>query len=134
MQHEHKHGENCNHDHGHGNEVEKEKNPKFLEYLDKNLKDFSYLQKENKIMRFDDFIEFYKISLIWNKLLFADRKAQFLKNRRTLMRDEDLQAYKMMCMEQQNEDAECLQGIIDTMLERVGLSEQEFQKCLMHHF
>jgi hypothetical protein len=90
------------------------------------LKDYSYLEKENKIMRFEDFIEFYKISLIWNKILFADRKASYLEKRRILMRDDDMQAYKVMCMEQQNEDAECLQGIIDTMLERVGLTEQEF--------
>ena len=67
----------------------------FEEYMDKNLKQHAD-PLEPKI-DFEAFSEIYKISLMWNKILFSDQKRQFLNHRRALLSKGKLEEYGKLC-------------------------------------
>ena len=41
--------------------------------------------------------------------------------------------YKIVCLKTQQADEFCLQDVLDAMLNRIKMENEEFQKSLMHH-
>ena len=109
----------------------------FQKYLDTGLnydlkKDV--LDVDGSLMKFDFFLEFQKQAYMWNRILFAPTKKQLLAERRTLMATgADPARYKLLCITVGTQDEMCLQGVLNKMLDKISLTDEDFQKSLLRH-
>jgi len=90
---------------------------------------------DDKFLKFEFFLDFYRQSMMWNKILFCEQKRDQIKLRRQLIKKGPIQNkdYQVNCIRMQHADETCLQDILDAMLNRVKISNEEFQQSLMHH-
>ena len=83
---------------------------------------------DDSFLKFEFFLDFYKSSMMWNKILFLDHKIGFVSKRRSLMVNGVISntEYKLICLKIQQADETCLQDILDAMLNRISMENDEF--------
>lgn len=92
------------------------------------------LDVDGSLMKFDFFLEFQKQAYMWNRILFAPTKKQLLAERRTLMATgADPARYRVLCIQVQTQDEMCLQGVLNKMLDKISMTDEDFQKSLLRH-
>ena len=90
-------------------------------------------------MLFDYFLKTYESALAWNKALFEEAKLDFANKRRDLIKSQpEIEGktsveYKSICQKMQLNDEDCLQSVIDSILTRIGMSDGDFQRSILHH-
>lgn len=109
----------------------------FLQFLDTN-DIFKYGKQQimdDKFLKFEFFLDFYRQSMMWNKILFLEQKKDQTKIRRQLIRKDVIKnkEYQYNVLKMKQADEACLQDILDAMLKRIDMSNEEFQQSLMHH-
>lgn len=71
---------------------------------------------------------------MWNRILFAPEKKRLLTERRGLMATgADPARYRALCVAVQTQDEMCLQEIINKMLEKISMTDEDFQRSLIRH-
>lgn len=91
---------------------------------------------DGQYLKLEFFLDFYRASMMWNKIIFSDQKSKLVKARREAASQGGWvknQSYKQICLKIQATDEAILQDVLDAMLSRIKMENEEFQRSLMHH-
>ena len=106
----------------------------FDKYIDENLEDPNNNKDEVGHLTFDYFIKVYKTALIWNRVKFANRKAELVEQRRKALKNDDMAGFRQAHFDIGTADEQCLQDVLEEILVRINLDDKHFQESLNFHF
>ena len=83
---------------------------------------------------FDYFLKVYKTALIWNRITFAEKKAELMAKRREALKKGQTGKYHKFIQLIQDCDEACLQDVVEEILKFIGMTDKQFNDSLSFHF
>lgn len=80
-------------------------------------------------LTFDYFIKVYKASMIWNRILFADKKKDLVSRRRTAIKNKDMDEYKAVLQTTNQLYEESLSEVLSKILGEIKLTKELLQNA-----
>ena len=102
------------------------------EYVEEHLASLDDKDKsiDGELITFTYFLKIYKAALVWNRVKFAKKKGDLVKQRRKALKEDDMTAYRQACLSMKEMDEVCLQDVLEEILEQIELGEQKFNDAL----
>ena len=102
--------------------------------LDDDLDELGSLElDENGRIKFEQFLKIFQICSFYGKTQFAERKKQLIAQRREALKAGDEKKYEEIVMNTVQEEEMLVQTKLMQIIDRLGISEQEFQMNTMYH-
>ena len=87
----------------------------------------------NGMLKFEYFLKIFQICSYYGKTTFAKQKKEFIKQRRDALLSGDTKKYEQIVMEMTQREEMLIQAKLMEIIEKIGLSEQDFQRNTMYH-
>jgi len=102
--------------------------------LESDLEQLGALQLDaNGRIEFAQFLKIFQICSFYGKTQFNARKKEMVAKRRQAFKAGDESTYEQLVMQMTQEEEMLVQSKLQEILERLGVSEQEFQQSTMFH-
>lgn len=88
---------------------------------------------ENGKLDFEYFLKIFQICTVYGKTQFAERKREYIAQRRQALKDGDEKKYEEIVIMMTQEQEQLVQTKLFEIIEMIGISEQEFQENIMYH-
>jgi len=85
------------------------------------------------MMKFDYFLKIFQICSFYGKSQFSEKRKEYIEQRRQALQDDDDKKYEAIVMRMTQEEEMLVQNRLLEIIEKLGLSEQEFQRNTMYH-
>ena len=109
----------------------KDKDQFFDEYLEEHLDDAKdHIVEGTGMIDFDYFLKVYQTAMIWNRVRFADKKKVLTDVRRQALKNDQMERYRDINIQMGELDEACLQDVLEDILEKIGLTEKQFNECM----
>jgi len=82
------------------------------------------------LITFEFFLKVYKTSIVCNRVKFQKKKEDFIAKRRKALKQNDMTAFRQQMMNIGEADEQCLQDVLEEVLETIGIGEEEFKETL----
>lgn len=89
-----------------------------------------------RVLKLDYFEVVFKSVFFWKKMRFEDIKEVFYKQRREILfasGGPDMLAYRNINRHLDNLEGQCMQEVVNAILGKIGLSEDEFSDSVDHY-
>ena len=103
-------------------------------YLQDNLEDASDHFDQVGYLTFEYFLKVYKTALIWNRITFAQKKAELIAKRRDALKKNQMEKYHKLIQLIADCDEACLQDVVEEILKFIGMTDKQFNDSLQFHF
>lgn len=90
------------------------------------------LDEEGRI-KFEQFLKIFQVCSFYGKTNFQEQKKKMVQARREALKSGDEQAYSGIVMQMTQQEEMLIQSKLQQILEKLGISEQEFQQNTMYH-
>jgi len=103
--------------------------------LDEDLEKLGPIELEEGtgMMKFDYFLKIFQICSFYGKTQFAAKRKDYIDQRRQALKDNDDKKYEQIVMQMTQEEEMLVQNKLMEIMDRIGISEQEFQRNTMYH-
>lgn len=102
--------------------------------IDEDLDQLGEPQYEpNGMLRFDYFLKVFQICSFYGKNQFNIKKRELITQRRLALADNDDKKYEQIVMDMTQQEEMLIQSKLMEIIEKIGLSEQDFQRNTMYH-
>ena len=99
-------------------------------YIEEELEDPRQGRDALGVITFEYFLKLYKTALIWNRVQFAEKKKLLITQRRKALQNNDMDSFRKCFLDMVSEDEKCLQGVLEEILDKISLSDNEFKETL----
>lgn len=82
------------------------------------------------LISFEYFLKVYHTAIVWNRVKFEKQKKDLIAKRRQAMKNKDMTKYRQVCMDIGTQDEQCLQDVLEEILEKLEISEEQFKQAL----
>jgi hypothetical protein len=92
-------------------------------------------QNSDKILKFDYFVLLFKSIFFWKKMRFQPIKEALYQRRREVyfgQTEPNMDAYKLLVKQEEALEAQCMQEVLDSILQKLGMPEEVFNKNVEH--
>ena len=104
------------------------------EDLEAHLEELGPLEVDDSgIIKFNYYLKILQISMYYGKKEFAPKKKDYIKSRREALDGNDEKKYENIVIQMQQEEDQLFQSRLNTICERIGLSQEEFMRTSMIH-
>jgi hypothetical protein len=104
------------------------------ETLDADLEQLGPLELDmNGRIEFRQFLKIFQICSFYGKTQFAEKKKQYVAQRREALRANDLRLYEEIVQKMTQEEEMLVQTKLNQIIDKLGITEEEFQKSTMYH-
>lgn len=87
----------------------------------------------NGMLKFEYFLKIFQICSFYGKNQFNIKKKEYIRQRREALAEGDDKKYEQIVMEMTQQEEMLIQTKLMEIIEKIGLSEQEFQRNTMYH-
>ena len=102
--------------------------------LDAEIAELGELELDaNGFIEFKQFLKIFQICSYFAKAQFAIEKKQMIADRRAALKNNDDNLYKEIVMKMTSKEEELVQQKLYQILDKLGLSEEQFQRSTMFH-
>lgn len=102
--------------------------------IDEDLEQLGPPEMEaNGMLKFEYFLKIFQICSFYGKNQFNIKKKEYVRTRREALAEGDDKKYEQIVMEMTQQEEMLIQTKLMEIIEKIGLSEQEFQRNTMYH-
>jgi len=88
-------------------------------------------EEDGRYLDFDYFINVFELSTKYAKMKFSSKKKEYVSKRREAINDDE--EYRKVVMEMTQEEEKVIESQMNDIINKLGITEQEFQQNAMHH-
>jgi hypothetical protein len=88
-------------------------------------------EEDGRYLDFEYFIKVFELSTTYAKMKFSSKKKEYVAKRREAIKDDD--EYRKIVMEMTQEEEKIIESQMMEIINKLGITEQEFQQNAMHH-
>ena len=88
-------------------------------------------EEDGRHLDFEYFIKVFELSTTYAKMKFSSKKKEYVSKRREAINDDE--EYRKVVMEMTQEEEKVIESQMMDIINKLGITEQEFQQNAMHH-
>ena len=85
------------------------------------------------MLKFEYFLDIFKICSFYGKSQFKQKKKDYIRQRRAALAKNDDKEYEKIVMQMTQEEEMLIQSKLVEIIEKIGLSEMDFQRNVQYH-